>query len=165
MSITKVIFSGFLLFLMAACGFTPMYGSGTEAAAGGALNNIEIAMIPDESGVYLRNDLIDRFYQDGYPSSPTHRLVISPIEEIERDLDITIESEATRKQAKLNTVLTLIDNATGKTVLSRRITAVTSYNVSTTQFATRISEMDAREAALHDLARQIENHLALYFQK
>ena len=158
-------FSVFLSLFLAACGFTPMYGQYGDKNVVAGLDKIEIAMVPDAAGIELRNHLIDRFYQNGYPSSPTHKLVLSPVGEQERDLDITIDSEATRKQIRLQVSMNLIDNATNASVLSRSLTAITSYNVSATQFATRISEADAREAALADLARQIETHLSLYFKK
>jgi len=157
-----------LLLCLCACGFTPMYGSSTgtqNISAAYGLDTIDIALIPDASGVYLRNALIDRFYQSGYPSSPRYRLVISTINETKRDLDITIESEATRKQILLTTTLSLIDLSTDQTVLSRSLKAITSYNVLGTQFATRISEADAREAALTDLARQVETQIALYLNR
>jgi LPS-assembly lipoprotein len=152
--------------LVAACGFTPMYGNlgaGTDVPSN--LDRVEIAMIPNESGIFLRNELIDRFYRGGYPSSPTHRLVISEINEQIRDLDITIESEATRKQIKLTITMTMSNLTTGQSDFSRQLTAITSYNVSPTQFTTRISEADAREAALRDLARQIETQSSLYFKR
>lgn len=155
----------FLVLLLAACGFTPMYGQYGDKNVVAGLDKVEIAMVPDAEGVALRNLLIDRFYQNGYPSSPTHKLVLTPIAEQERDLDITIDSEATRKQIRLQFTMNLIDHATGQSTLSRTLTAITSYNVSATQFATRISEGDAREAALNDLARQIETQLSLYFKK
>lgn len=161
----KILLPLFSVLLLAACGFTPMYASGGNGDAAASLSNVEIATIPDEEGVALRNALIDRFYQNGYPTSPAYKLIIAPINELERDLDITVESEATRKQIKLSTTLTLVENASGDSVLNRTLTAITSYNVSPTQFSTRVSEGDAREAALSDLARQIEMQVSLYFKK
>jgi LPS-assembly lipoprotein len=155
------------ILIVTACGFTPMYGSsattGKSVTAG--LDKVEIAMIANAEGVYLRNALIDRFYQSGYPSSPAYRLVVTPIAELKRDLDITIESEATRRQIYLSTTMTLIDTKSGESVLSRSLSAITSYNVLGTQFTTRISENDAREAALNDLARQIEMQVSLHLKK
>jgi len=169
--------------LLSACGFTPMYGEGagapaatttttaatTAAAAGQSvparLNMVEIDLIPDQSGVYLRNILIDHFYQDGYPAAPTHRLTISPVQETRSDLDITQDSEATRRQIRLAATLTLSDLQSGAVVLTRGLTAISSSNVLGTQFTTRVSENDAREAALADLARQIEMQVALYFSR
>jgi len=154
--------------LLAACGFTPMYGSGAGSlgvSATAGLDQVDIALIPDESGVYLRNLLIDQFYQDGYPSSPTHSLQITDLEETESGLDITVDSETTRKQIRISAKVELIDHETGGIVLDRDMSALTSYNVLGSQFATRVSERDAREAALGDLARQIETQVALYFKR
>lgn len=143
-----------------------MYGSGAEGrGAKAGLDKVDIALIPDESGVYLRNNLIDAFYQNGYPASPSYVLRIAKIEEHKDDLDITIDSEATRKQIRLNTTIDLTDKATGAQLLSRRIASLASYNILGSQFTTRISEGDARKAALNDLARQIESQIALYFNR
>jgi len=157
-----------ILLVLGACGFAPMYGSNAGSKnllAAGGLDTIDIALIPDESGVYLRNALIDRFYQSGYPSSPRYRLTIGAVQQVRRDLDITLESEATRKQIKLTADLTLTDIKDGRIVLARTLTAITSYNVLGSQFTTRVSEADAKEAALNDLARQIETQIALYLKR
>jgi LPS-assembly lipoprotein len=168
MSSPLKVLAAFSLLILAACGFTPMYGSGTGSSGVSApqgLDKVDIALIPDESGVYLRNLLIDSFYRGGYPSSPTHVLEVENLREHEYSLDITRESEATRKQIRLSATLVLTDRATGKPVLTRTLTAITSYNVLGSQFTTRVSENDAREAALTDLARQIEIQTALYFKR
>lgn len=159
-----------LLFLLslAACGFSPMYGAktgggGVDATAG--LDRVDIAVIPDATGVYLRNILIDNFYRGGYPASPAYTLTVTRIHETENNLDVTRDSESTRKQIKLRTKMILSDKATGKPLLNRDLVTVTSYNVLGSQFTTRVSEADAREAALADLARQIENQIVLYFRR
>lgn len=160
--------AAFSLLVLAACGFTPMYGSGagpSGVSAPQGLDKVDIALIPDESGVYLRNLLIDSFYRGGYPGTPTHTLKVENLDEREYSLDITRQSEATRKQIRLTARLTLIDRATGQAVLTRPLTAITSYNVLGSQFTTRVSENDAREAALADLARQVETQVALYFKR
>ncbi len=153
---------------LAACGFSPMYGStagsqGISSVEG--LDKVDIAMIPNEEGVLLRNILIDHFYRGGYPSSPAYTLQVREIDMNEADLDITRESESTRRQIRLRTTMTLRDNKTGKMVLARELFAVTGYNVLGSQFTTRVSERDAKEAALTDLARQVENQVVLYFKR
>lgn len=156
------------LLFVAACGFTPMYGSGKGSSGVSAtqgLDKVDIALIPDQSGVYLRNILIDQFYQGGYPASPTHLLEIKNMKEREYNLDITRASEATRKQIRITAKMNLTDRASGQIILTRDLTAITSYNVLGSQFTTRVSENDAREAALADLARQIEAQTALYFKR
>lgn len=164
----KLALAAFMLLSLAACGFTPMYGSGSGTAGFSAtkgFDQVDISLIPDQNGVYLRNLLLDNFYRNGYPSAPRYRLDVLAVEEKITDLDITVDSESTRRQITMSTAMTLIDNQTGQAVLTRDLTAMTSYNVLGSQFTTRVSESDAREAALGDIARQIETQTALYFKK
>ena len=162
-----VIFS-FLLFL-SACGFTPVHAPKTSNLSPQnttqSFHQVQISLIPDRSGQYLRNELIDRFYQNGFPQHPTYQLTISPLQETISDFDITVDSDATRRQLKLSTTLTLQDKKTNKTLLSRPLSATTSNNVLVSEFSTLMAEQNAREAALNDLARQIEMQLALYFKR
>ncbi len=157
------------ILMLASCGFTPIYGSQSGAKSGVAatkgLDNVDIDIIPNAEGVALRNALIDRFYANGYPSNPRYRLSVAPIIEDVIDFDITVESETTSRQLKLSTILGLMDLQTGEVVLKRKIQAYASYNVIGSQFTTRVSEADSREAAINDLARQIETQLSLYFNR
>jgi LPS-assembly lipoprotein len=162
---TFVSFLG--VFILASCGFSPMYGTagGHSTSVESRLGQVEIGIIPDRSGQYLRNQLIDRFYRDGMPASPAYMLDVDPINEAVFDFDITIESEATRRQLKLTTEMKLIDKATEEVVLRRDLQATTSHNVLESEFSTLVTEQSARDAALNDLARQIERQLVLYFSR
>lgn len=156
----------FLCMALTGCGFTPLYGNnGPQADA--PLDHIYITNIPDRNGVYLRNLLIDRFYQSGQPEkigSP-YQLIVSGLDERISDLDITKTADATRAQLILQATLILKDTESGQTLLKRNLKSITSYNILRSQFTTYVSEQDAREGALTDLARQIERHVALYFGK
>ncbi|MEM9469612.1 MAG: LPS assembly lipoprotein LptE [Pseudomonadota bacterium] len=157
-----------VLFL-SACGFSPVYGdksfgNGSSTVAG-TLNQIRINPLADREGQFLRNALIDRFYGDGYPTNPLYALTVSPIKEQETAFDITVESEATRYQLKISTSIQLKDLNTGELILTRSLNGISSYNVLESEFATRVSEQNAREAVLNDLARQIEQHIALTLNK
>lgn len=152
--------------LLAACGFQPLYGTAQNTPAGveTALAQIDIAVIPNREGQYLRNALIDRFYPDARPAIPRYTLEISPVHETLTNLDITKSSDATRGQLKLSTQMTLKDSKTGEGLLSRALVSITSYNILSSEFSTRVSEDNARLNALDDLARQIELQTALYFK-
>ena len=154
------------LLSLSACGFSPVYGTHSQSAqkseASATLQQVRIAPLPDREGQYLRNALIDQFYRNGYPDRPKYQLNIDALSERKTAFDITIESEATRYQLKISTTLNLIDLASGKNVLKRKLYAVSSYNVLTSEFTTRVSEQNAREAILNDLARQIEQQITLY---
>lgn len=166
----------FVLFL-AACGFEPMYGShsaaSTTATADGAapasvenvLDQVQIGIIPDAEGVYLRNLLIDRFYRSGYPSNPAYTLQTSKISQSRSDLDITFESEATRRLLTVSASIALYDNVNQAKLLERSFKVVNSYDVIGSQFSTRVGEQDALESALADIARQIELQISLYLNR
>ncbi len=155
--------------LAGGCGFSPVYGShnnailSSDGAAVSGLDSIRIGNIPDREGQYLRNALIDRFYRGGYPADPRYMLEVSTIAERRTNLDITRTADATRAQLRLSTTIRLIDEKDDTILLRRNLNAITSYNILESQFTTRVSEQNARQNALDDLARQIEKQLALYF--
>jgi LPS-assembly lipoprotein len=151
--------------MLTACGFTPLYATRGEQASSvpSQFNDVAIANIPDQSGQYLRNALMDRLYSAGRPANPRYTLTVAPITEGETDLDITKSSTATRTQLRLTTSMTLTETATGKTVLTRDLAVVNSYNVLESQFTTRVTEQNTRQSSLDNIARQIEAQLALFF--
>lgn len=163
------IFAFLSVFILAACGFQPLYGDHSvtnNAGVRSSLNSIHIGNIPDQPGQYLRNALIDRFYSAGRPAAgaAAYNLNIAPINESRTELDITKTSDSTRAQLYLTTSLTLKDKA-GNELIQRSITAVTSYNILDSQFTTRVAEESARRQALDDLARQVETQILLYFNR
>lgn len=156
------------LLVLCGCGFRPLYGSAAqpeERSGSALLSRIEIVAIPERSGQDLRNRLIDRFYPQGGPADPLYRLQISSLSESLRDLDITKSSDATRAQLRLNATMTLRDIRTGDVVLTRSLSATSSYNILKSQFTTRVAEDYARNNALEDLARQVEAQIVLFFAR
>lgn len=154
--------------LLGGCGFTPLYGSAGSAnrhQVQSVLNNIAIENIPNREGQYLRNRLIDRFYTGGDPMAPAYTLILSPVTESKRDLDITKNANATRAELRVGTTMVLRDRASGAALLTRDLTASTSYNILASQFTTRVSEDNARLNALDALARQAEQAAVLYFER
>lgn len=150
---------------LTGCGFSPLYGTRDDNAVKYHFDAVFIGSIPDQEGQYLRNALIDRFYQHGRPADPQYTLEVAKVRQRRHDLDITKSSSATRAQLRLDTKITLKDNKTGEILLTRDLLAVTSYNILQSQFTTRVSQEDAERSGLDDLARQIEQQLALYFYR
>lgn len=153
--------------VIAACGFRPLYGTAANVengAVAATLSRVQIDNIPDRSGQYLRNALIDRFYDSGRPVDPLYTLQIVNLRESLTDLDITKSSSATRAQLRLEADIVLIDHRGAQTAMQRHLISITSYNVLNSQFTTRVSEQAARQSALDDLAGQIERHMALFLR-
>lgn len=152
------------LALLSACGFSPLYGKkGVMESNAATLSQVRIDNIPDRQGQYLRNALMDRFYRNGRPADPRYVLHVGPLKETLTDLDITKSSSATRAQMRIDATIKLVDHRGGETIMSRNLVAITSYNILQSRFTTRVSEESARQAALDELAGQIERNLALFF--
>jgi LPS-assembly lipoprotein len=151
----------FALLFLTACGFTPVYGTKTVS---NDLSNIDIAIIPDEEGQIVRNHLIDAMYNDGYPSNPQYRLVVSPVQESIVEIGIDRDDEASRAQLRQETTMRLID-LDDKVVLQRKVRATSGYNILAGQFTTFVTEEDARKQALKALSNNIITQLELYFNR
>ena len=165
----KILLTSVACLALVSCGFTPMYGTAFQDGAAidvrSELAHVEISNIKDREGQYLRNALIDRFYTDGRPTQINYVLLISDIEESRTNLDITKSSDATRAQLRVTTSIKLQDVNSGEFVLERSVRGITSFNVLTSEFATRVSEQAARENALNDIAAQIELQIGLYLKR
>ncbi|GJL85703.1 MAG: twin-arginine translocation pathway signal protein [Micavibrio sp.] len=165
----KKLLAIFSILLLAGCGWEPVYGdlgSKTEQnAVEATLAQIAITNIQDREGQYLRNALIDRFYRHARPANAAYTLSVGKIQERLTDLDITKSSDATRGQLRLSTTIVLIDRKTENEVLTRKLRSITSYNILGSEFTNRVSEENARQNALDDLARQIELQISLHFQR
>lgn len=140
----------------------------TVSGASGSVvpfHEISITNIPDRNGQYLRNQLVDTIYIQGYPDNPQYELNVSrPAEQIVR-LGIQKDATATRGQMRITVSMNLKDRADGTTLLSRNLTATNSFNILDSQYTTNVSTDYARNRALDDIARQIVTQLSLYFQR
>jgi LPS-assembly lipoprotein len=151
----------FTLFL-AACGFTPIYGSHENSGpVAEALNNVQLSNIPDRQGQELRNHLIDRMYGAGRPQKPTTKLDVS-IHSTEVDLGIQQNATATRQEYNLWADYSLKDKD-GKELLKGTAHSVVSYSKLAAQYGTLMTEKDAHERATTEVSEQIINRISLYF--
>jgi LPS-assembly lipoprotein len=154
------------LIILTSCGFKPLYGPSLNSPSiQHKFDNIYIDNIPDKDGQYLRNALIDRLYKSGRPADAQYVLSVRNLKERIKDLDITKNSDATRAQLRLVADVSLKEKENGTTLLKRKLTSVTSYNILQSQFTTRVSEEYTRQNALDDIAGQIERELALFFNR
>ncbi len=148
--------------MISACGFQPLYGQKSTAAS--VLNDIWIDPIQDRDGVALRNELIDRFYIDGYPKNPRYVLAIT-LQDSVRDLDIREDDTTTRAQLIQRAGYTLKNRTTGQIIFKENLRSVNSYNILASQFTTTVTAAEARERGVRDLADKIQNRLAIYLSQ
>lgn len=152
-----------VLTTLAGCGFAPLYGKhGQGAPTEVALNQVQIAQIPDRSGQMLRNRLMDRMYQDGRPVDAAYELVVW-LSETEAGLGIRRDATASRTRLDTTAHYKLTRKSDGKELINQTIRASVSFNQLDAQYATLTAREDARSRALNEIGEQIVNRLALYF--
>lgn len=162
---TRRAATAFLLLLLPACGFSPVYGARDKDGVPviEALGAVEIDSIPDRHGQILRNHLIDRFYTNGRPSSPTTRLAIT-LKETEEEIGLRKDATASRRQIFVEGVYTL-KNASGRTLFSGVARSFVNVGTFEAQYGTLAAQRDAYERALREVGEQIANRLSLYFSE
>ena len=160
-SMRKLLILSTVLFL-ASCGFQPLYGSNSTAEA--VLDNIWIDTIANSNGIALRNELVDRFYHQGYPENPAYVLSVS-INEKYRNLDIQQDDTTTRAQIVQRAHYQLKDRKTNKIIFEETVRAVNSYNILANQFTTTVTSDEAQKRGIRDLADKIQNRLAIYLSQ
>jgi LPS-assembly lipoprotein len=163
----RLYFSGVFasLLLLSACGFQPIYGNVSTGVnqpnTEELMRRIDIGLINNREGQFLRNALIDRLHNSASNRASLYTLNMSHITETKRDLDITKESDATVANLKLSTEMVLKRKSDDKLLLQKTVWSTTSYNILESQFTTRVSQNYARENGLKNLAEQIERQVAL----
>jgi LPS-assembly lipoprotein len=149
-----------VMLLLTACGFKPLYQYNLDAAATKNFNSVWIDHVGGSSGYLLRNELIDRFYSQGMPQTARYLLRLDLREDF-RNLDIAKDDTATRAQLVQRVRYTLIDRmANNKIIDQATLRSASSYNLLPSVYTTVVTEADARENALTNLAEQIETRVA-----
>jgi LPS-assembly lipoprotein len=149
--------------LLVGCGFRPLYGTGGPgAAATGELQAVRIELIADRSGQQLRNALQHKFGAGRAPARYTLAVALS-----ERVIETAIRRDETASRANLflDAAYTLAELPGGKPLSQGVVRATNSFNVLPSDYATYVSEKDARERAVEELATALETRLALFFDQ
>ena len=148
---------------LAACGFKPLYSQNDQGqTVNTKLAAVRIEPLRDRVGQQMHNLLRDRLNPNGQPVAPEYRLQVQ-ITETRRELGVRRDETATRANLKLDTFFFLTSAESGEQVLSGRSTSTTSYDILEEPFATTISERNARERALREVADDIQTRLAVFF--
>ena len=147
---------------LSACGFKPLYGRDDDGqTVNSKLAAVRIDPLRDRVGQQMHNLLRDRLNPNGQPVAPDYRLQVQ-ITETTQELSVRQDETATRANLKLDTLFYLIATESGETLLTGRSTSTTSYDILREPFATTVSEANARERALREVADDIQTRLAVF---
>jgi len=143
------------LVMLAGCGFAPVFGS--NGAASGLRNAVEIAAPATAEGYRIRQQLLDRL---GDATEPRHLLTVT-IVIVSEPVAITAEGVTTRFNLPGTADWTLSDPATGALLAEGQETAFASYSATGNTVTTRSGEQDARDRLAVMLADQIVTRLII----
>jgi len=149
--------------VLAGCGFQPLYGEGgSEGTVSESLAAVRIDPLRDRTGQRMHNFLRDRLNPRGQPISPSYRLQVALTETL-TTLGVRRDETATRANLRMVADFTLVPYGGDEPLLTGKSSSTTSYDILSNPFATTVSEDDARERALREVADDIQTRLALYF--
>lgn len=150
---------------LAGCGFQPLHAKGEDdLAVSNELASVRIDPLRDRVGQQMHNFLRDRINPQGQPVAPNYHLKVELTEKLS-ETGVRRDETATRANLRMTAEFALID-AAGETVLySGQSSSTTSYDILDNPFASTVSERDARERALREVADDIRTRLALYFSR
>ena len=141
---------------LAACGFEPVYGTGT--AASNMLGQIEIQVVKGRNGFELRDRLIERLGSAGSaaPYALSFKTTI-----ISDDLTISDDKDVTRFTLEGVTQFRVVSKDSQTVVYDDTVTSNTAYSATSGTYATSIAERDANIRLSRDLADKIVTLLSI----
>jgi len=153
---------------LGACGFEPLYGKqapqDNTISVSSSLAAVRIEPLRDRVGQQMHNLLRDRLNPQGQPATPGYSLRVE-LEESVVEVGVRIDETATRANLRMIAKFMLVSVADGSELTSGSSRATTSFDILDAPFATTVSEEDARERALRELANDIQRRLAVYFAR
>jgi len=142
--------------LLAGCGFTPVYKSGT--AASDLHGKIAIDLVRGRNGFVLRERLEERL---GFASDSAPYTLRFVLKTTDTGLAVTKDEGTTRFNLEGVASFTIKDNTTGVVVFSDSVKNVTAYSATSETYPSRVAELDANVRLAQSLAEQIANRIAI----
>ena len=158
--ILTVILIALAPWMISACGFRPLYAPTEQADGRDLLDQVWIATIQGQNGVILRNYLLDGFYHHGYPQTARYELTVN-LAEFVRDVDVQKNDTTTRAQYVMVATYQIKDRSTQQVIDTGQARSVAGYNILLSQYTTLVSQNDAKNRTLRDLADKLQTRTAL----
>lgn len=149
--------------MLSSCGFRPLHGqysAGENPGATATLSTVYIKPIQDRSGQMMRTALERRLSPNGQQAAQQYRLSITLTESLSQ-LAVEQNAFATRANLILTANYSLERAQDNFQFPSGASTAVASYNILASKYATRSAEQNARERAIETLANDLRTRIAI----
>ena len=147
----KILFA--LLFLLSACGFSPLY---KEVTTEGGFVPVRVNPIPNQYGFAMRQVIQNKL---GNASDSQYTLTVSAPVFSSWDQTIDDKNFATITGVTGTVNYNLIENASHKKVLDSSTSLTSSYSVVKDPYATTIAERKVKKELSEQLAEQVSLHV------
>lgn len=155
----RVLYALCAFLSLSACGLSPMYGGGGNAAVAQGLAAVEVAPIPGRGGWLVRNALTDRLMIAG-ESAPQYRLDVRLDDSLE-GLGVLNDDTISRERRILRARYQLTDIASGEILLDATAGSDAGIDVVSSEYATIAAEQTALENLSKDIADRMVRQIAL----
>ncbi len=150
-----------ILFLLSACGFTPMHKKSVRKTA--QANSILVKPISGKRGINLRQQLRESLSPTGDPKNPIYNIRID-LHEPRVDLR-GLRQDATATWGTVIAKADYVITKNGKEVLKSQETAFASYKVLSSVYSSMIGTEDSYDRATKTLGTQILSHINAFLEK
>jgi LPS-assembly lipoprotein len=157
----RLLSIGATALLLSSCGFQPLMGKQEMGPAASRLAQIRVNSIEDRSGQILRNHLVDALSPRGNPVAPIYTLDIK-LTEPRQEIAIRRDESASRVSYTANAGFILRD-LQGKALFSGGSSSSSTYEATTSEFASIAGQQSARDRAMQEISADIRQQLAAYF--
>ena len=155
----KVVLAVALVLGLGSCSLTPLHRGDRSLSVPQALSAIQVEVIADREGVFLRRRLRTLLYAEGQ-TTPRWRLQVHLSEE-QRSFSIGLDETASRARVRLRARWTLTPLAKQNETFADETRTSFAYDIVSSAYATEIAEEAARDAALEELAIRLVRDLSL----
>lgn len=147
-----------LFLLLAACGFRPVHAPISQPNEA-ALQYVMLEEVPSRSGQILQTELEDILHPSGQYPAPRYRLALTLTEE-KQPIVIERNGRVSRYNLLLKAEYRLTDFVSGAPLHQGKVRRNSSFNASLSDFSTYVSESDARNRGVKQIAQDIAMRLA-----
>lgn len=170
----KLILAFLLPFMLASCGFEPLYvekkydklwyyGNEFDASITTEMGQVKVQPISSRFGQQMRNEMLDLITPKGTPKQPKYRLFVSLASRSLSDQALRSDITATRKMVRLKVKYYMTDAKSGERLLEGDSIAYFSYDILANPYSTTMAEKKGDEDAAKIIANDIALRLGAYF--
>ena len=157
----------FAFFMFVGCGFRPVYYTQkNEVSFDEKTASVRIEPIPEEIGRICVQELKNNLNPEGKNVPQKYVLQVSLIKREAQDEGILEDNTATRATMTIVAKYTLSEISTGKKIIGRSVSAVSSYNIlRANPYATITTAQATEKTLVKNVADQIALHVTEKMKK